>query len=376
MSETPATQAEPRPVSPSPHLADGWGRPLRAVICNRCDWGFLVGVEATEARCPRCFHPALAPLPDAGDALPYVRPPELLIPFSLSQEILTRRVAAFAEGIPFPPQDLNAASLRSRLQPLYLPMWLVDAETEARWEAEAGFDYQVVSHQERYADRRGGWTTREVEETRVRWEPRVGELRRTYANVAAPALEEDAALRRRLGEWDWQRAQRYDDASTSEAWIRLPNRTPDDAWPAAEPTVRQQAADECRRAAGADHIRQFRWTPTYAERNWTLLLAPIYTTYYVDDEGQPQAVLIHGQTGQIDGARRASMQRAQRTSLILALIALSIFIVSLVIAAAGLVAPPVAILGGLGILIALMLGLGALVPILRVWQFNRQPTAE
>jgi hypothetical protein len=251
-------------------------------------------------------------------------------------------------------------------------MWLVDAQAEARWEAEVGFDYQVVSHQERYADHQGGWRTREVEETRVRWEPRVGELRRTYANVAAPALEEDAALRRRLGEWDWQRAQRYDASAMAQAWIRLPNRTPADAWPAAEPTVRQQAADECRRAAGADHIRQFRWTPSYAERNWTLLLAPAYTTYYVDDEGAPQPVLIHGQTGQIDGARRGSMQRAQRTSLILALVALGIFIVSLVIAAAGLVAPPVAVLGGIGILIALVLGLGALVPIVRVWQFNRQ----
>ena len=51
---------------------------------------------------------------------------------------------------------------------------------------------------------------------------------------------------------------------------------------------------------------------------------------------------------------------------------LGIFVVSLVIAAAGLVAPPVAVLGGVGILIALVLGLSALVPILRVWQFNRQ----
>ena len=384
------TQSNPRPTQTSSQLADGWGRPLRAVICNRCDWGYLVGVDETEARCPHCFHPALAPLPDAQEALPYVRPPELIIPFSLSQELLARRVEAFAQGIPFAPQDLNAAALQQRLEPLYLPMWLVDAEAEARWEAEVGFDYQVVSHQERYADHQGGWATREVEETRVRWEPRVGELHRTYPNVAAPALEEDTALRQRLGEWDWTKAQAYDGlllgpvpgfgplahapdrARTREAWIRLPNRTPQDAWPAAEPTVRQQAAKECRRAAGADHVRQFRWTPTYPERNWTLLLAPIYTTYYIDDEGAPQPVLIHGQTGRLHGARRASMHRAQRTSLILALVALGIFIVSLVIAAAGLVAPPVAVLGGVGILLALVIGLGALVPIVRVWQFNRQ----
>ena len=55
MSNTPTTQSDPRLVSTSSQLADGWGRPLRAVICNRCDWGFLVGVEQTEARCPRYY---------------------------------------------------------------------------------------------------------------------------------------------------------------------------------------------------------------------------------------------------------------------------------------------------------------------------------
>jgi uncharacterized membrane protein YkgB len=66
------------------------------------------------------------------------------------------------------------------------------------------------------------------------------------------------------------------------------------------------------------------------------------------------------------------MQRAQRTALILGIIAVVIFIVSLFIAAAGLVAPPIALVGGLGILVALLVGIGALVPILRVWQFNRR----
>lgn len=355
---------------------EGWGRPLRAVVCQRCDWQYLAPIDEDPLRCPHCFQTALAPLANPERALPYVRPPELVIPFSLSKELLDRRVTAFAEGIPFPPQDLTPPTLRSRLRALYLPLWLVDVETEARWESEAGFDYQVVSHQERYADHQGGWRTREVEETRVRWEPRVGELRRTYANVTAPALEADSVLRQRLGEWDWQRARPYDATAIAKALLRLPDRTPHDAWSAAVPTLRKRAAEECRRAAGADHIRQFHWTPTYAEQHWTLLLAPVYTTYYMNDEGVAQTVLIHGQTGRLYGARRGSMKRAQRTALILGLIALGLFLVSLLIAAAGLVAPPIAVIGGLGILIALLVGLGALAPIVRVWQFNRQETRE
>jgi hypothetical protein len=281
-------------------------------------------------------------------------------------------VRAFARGIPFPPEGLNAEALRSRLQEVYLPTWRVDAEVQALWEAEVGFDYQVVSHEERYDDRRQGWVTREVEETRVRWEPRVGRLRRTYHNVPAPALAEDAVLRRRLGDWDEAAAESHRPMRLTQALVSLPNRTPEDAWSAAVPTVRNQAAEECRRAAGADHLRQFRWKPAFVNRNWTMLLVPIYTTYYEGDEGRARVLLINGQTGQIDGPRRASMKRARRRALTIGVVALVMLVVSLAVAVAGLIVPPLAVVGGVGGLVALLTGVGALVPIVQAWQFNRR----
>ena len=48
---------------------------------------------------------------------------------------------------------------------------------------------------------------------------------------------------------------------------------------------------------------------------WTLLLLPLLSAYYLDDEGAPQAVYINGQNGTISGVRRSSMKRAQRASL-------------------------------------------------------------
>jgi hypothetical protein len=153
--------------------------------------------------------------------------------------------------------------------------------------------------------------------------------------------------------------------------VSLPDRTPEDAWAAVVPAVRKRAAAECRRAADADHLRQFRWRPTTVNRHWTLLLLPVYSTYYEDDEGRPRGLLIHGQTGRIDGQRRGSMKRAQRRALIIGAVALAMLTVSLVLAAAGLIMPPLAVVGGLGGLVALIAGAGALVPIARVWLFNR-----
>ena len=86
----------------------------------------------------------------------------------------------FSQGIPYPPADLSPENLQQRLQRLFIPAWLVDASALASWQAEAGFNYEVVSHQEKYSDTQGGWRTQEVKEPRVRWEPRLGKLERTY----------------------------------------------------------------------------------------------------------------------------------------------------------------------------------------------------
>lgn len=355
------------------NLQAAWGRSLRPAVCPHCDWSYLLPEGDVLPRCPHCFRTDLAPLGEVG-ALPYIRPPEMMLPTTLTREALERSVSTFADGIPLPPEDLNAEALRARLQALYLPLWLVDAEADALWQCEAGFDYEVISHQSRYSDAHGGWAEQEVQETRVRWEPRVGRLHRTYQNVAAPALEEDGALRERLGRFDLGTAQAYCPEVLDNALVRLPNRRPDDAWPDAEPAVRSAAAQECRESMAADHVREFRWTPSYPSRNWTLLLLPVYATFYLDDEGQPQPVLLHGQTGQATGVRRASMKRARKTALIIAAVATLIFVLSVILALLGMAVPPLVVMGGIGIASAMLVGLGALVPIVRVWQFNRNVT--
>ena len=345
-----------------------WGLPLEGALCPHCDWRYFLPEGALPLRCPHCCQADLVPLAEPAQ-LPYHHPPELVVPFSLKVEAAAARIEGFAEGIPFAPEDLNPQTLRSRVQRLFVPQWLVDGDVTALWEAEAGFDYDVVSHQERYADG-SGWSTREVRETRIRWEPRVGRLARTYENVVAPALEDQATLHRAIGAYKGA-AQPFVPALLDDVLVRLPDRSPAAAWTDAEPAFLATAAEECSQACAADHIRQFRWSPEYSSLNWTLRLLPVYATYYLDDEGQPCPVLLNGETGQISGLRRGSMKRAQQRALIIAAVAAVLFILSLVTGLVGIAVPPLLVFAGIGGLIALGVGLGALVPIVRVWQFNR-----
>ncbi|RMF01713.1 MAG: hypothetical protein D6768_09995, partial [Chloroflexi bacterium] len=272
----------------------------------------------------------------------------------------------------FAPADLKAANLQRRLQRLYLPMWLVDSRANALWQAEAGFNYQAVSHRDRFEQGRGGWTEQQITETRVRWEPRLGRLERTYQNVTAPALEEHFQVMNALGKFKLADARpvRPDDL-TGTTPVRLPNRSTTDAWPDAAAALQSVAADECRRAGRADHLREFRWQPQFSEKNWTLLLLPVATTYYLDDEQQPQPVLIHGQTGKLSGPRRASMRRARRVAFIIAGIAAAIFTVSLLVALASLLLPALLAVAALGVALAVIIGMLAIVPPVMVWQANK-----
>ncbi|MFC1976601.1 hypothetical protein ACFLXQ_09395 [Chloroflexota bacterium] len=352
-------------------LTSTWHTNLEAAICEHCDWSYLVPAGSLPVHCPHCFQAWLTPISAQAVNLLYSQPPELILPFTLSADTLAQSIQTFAGHIWFAPDDLKPQNLQARLQRVYLPMWLVDSEVQATWQAEVGFNYEVVSHQDRYNDHRGGWVSQKVTETRIRWEPRLGRLTRTYHNTVAPALEEHRHLQQQLGAYNLKDSQAYQAQTIADAFIRLPNRLPTDAWPDAIPPIQATAAEECRRAGSADHVRQFRWQADYPTLNWTLLLLPMVVTYYLDDDKKPQPILIHGQSGRLSGPRRASMKRAQRMALIIVGVAVAVFTLSVGLGIVSIFAPRVLVLAIIALAVAIIIGLLAIAPIVIAWQFNR-----
>ncbi len=352
-----------------------------ALHCSACGWTFYAAgdgathaaTHATAGRCPHCWHADLTP------AAPVDAPPvEQVVPFAVSRAALDATIAAFAQGIPSPPADLDAAHLRERMRPVALPVYLVDADVKATWQAQAGFGYQVVSHREHTAG--AGWQTQQVNETRVRWEPRVGRIERTYANVQAPALEEHHELMQRLGPYDLERAIGVDEpgaapsaASPHAPLYRLPSRPTDDAWREALSGLQAQAEQDCRRAAGAAQVREFTWQPRCDQPYWTLLHLPMWSTHYTDDDGRAQPVLINGQTGHVWGARRASMKRARKTARSRVIAGALAFGLALLVALVALALPPLMPVAGTIAVVALLIAASGAVVVGKAWSFNREP---
>ncbi len=327
---------------------------LAADVCPYCGQADLTEITATETESDRPFHG---------------QPPELVLPFVVTENKLQSNLTQFVRRTWFASPDLTADNLALRLRRVYVPMWLVDAQVQAQWQAEAGFDYQVVSHKESFQN--GQWRTREVRETRVRWEPRVGTLQRPYANQIAPALEEFALLERVIGKYRLDEAVRpFQVADLHNTLVHTPNRPPEDAWPEAQAALKNAAAAECQQAATADHIREFRWKPEFADQVWTQLLLPLYTTHYQDHEGVTRMVYVQGQTGTLRGQRRASMAKARRWSASLAGIAAVIFVVSMLVAVLADAGSGLLTAAGGGIAVALLVGVTAVLPLLMAWYAN------
>jgi hypothetical protein len=349
-----------------------WGGKLTPCACTNCQAVFFVRTAEVPEICPRCLHRSTATAVDTRSKT-LQHTPELVIPFGIQESTITRAVDIFAAQIPYPPHDLTAANIAKRMRPHYLSAWLVDTEVEASWQSEMGFNYQVVSHQDRFNQASNRWISQEIQETRIRWEPRLGSLSRKYQNIAAPALEDEKLIQRAVGEFDLAMAKPYESELLPEnAYIEMPNRSTEDAWADAVIHLHKLAGEDCRLAGNADHIRNFRWEPRFDRNQWSLLLRPTYTSFYLDDDQQTHRIVIHGTTGALHGSRIASMQRAQTRALNLVILAAAIVFIGLLAGAAGLLFPPVIFVSAILILIGVGVGVGAVVPLVQVWQFNRQ----
>jgi hypothetical protein len=341
-----------------------WGAPLLAAGCAACGRAHLVPEARAGGPCPACFAAPLTPQP----ALLRLEPPELVVPIRVTAEAAAPGLEAFARSVWLRPAGLAGAALSQRLTAGYLPMWLVDAEAAGQWEAQAGYDYHVASATEHYSG--GQWVTQQVKETRIRWEPRAGRVRRAYANTPVPALEDHAALMQALGAFPLEVAQPYAPEAAAEAVVRVPALPPEAAWPFARARLDERVMKDVQAAAGAQHVDQAKLKVDYGRQHWTLLLLPVYTSAYQDDDGRWRLVLVNGHSGQVSGERRASLRLAWRWTALIGLGALALFVLGLLVSALGLLLPPVVALGGLLMVLSVVVGLAAPAPVVWAWRFN------
>ena len=342
-----------------------WGTGLHPAGCPACQRVYLVEDSRLDKPCPLCARAKL----QAQPALFRPEAPELMWPFRYEINQLRPRLEKFVSEVWLRSDDFDIGNLLQRAAPIYWPVWLVDADVVGDWQAEAGFDYQVKSSQESYG--KGGWSTREVVEGRIRWEPRAGQIRRRYDNIAAPALSEQNRLLKLTGPYKYDQAHPYQPEQLRGALLRVPDLPPESAWPLAQAQLDEAAGEECRQAAGAQHIRNFLLRADYESLHWTQQLLPVYVTWYRDDDGNPRMVYINGQNGTIGGTRLASQKKGWKLAGVVLLVAALIFLAALFFGLVGVFFPASMLLAGLLGVLSMLVACLAIVPAVWPWQWNR-----
>ena len=345
-----------------------WGTDLQPAGCDRCGQAYLVPMNSSNQICPGCMTGKLTPQP----ALLRSEPPELLIPYQINSTKLKQQLDTFTSGIWLHSDDFTTENLYQRLRPVFIPMWLTDCNLEGFWKAEMGFDYQVASALDSYVN--GDWKSQERIETRVRWEPRVGQIKRHYDNIATPAVTNFANMTYLAGNFNLEKAEDFRHDRLGKASMRIPDLNPENAWPMTQENIKKAAGFDIQNACKAQHTRDLDITTTYSDLQWTQLLLPIYISYYSGDHDEPHLVYINGQTGKIGGPRLSSQRKGWHFAFIIALIAIMSLLIGVILSA---LIPVSAIFGVIGSVLILIgcLGLcGAIVPAVWPWQWNRQQT--
>ncbi len=343
-----------------------WQTGRQPAGCNHCRRTFLILPFFIGKTCPLCRMGQIESQPIR------LRPaePEKLLPFAIDPSQLQAIYTNFISGVWIKPEDFNLAKLLRKTTPIFWPLWLVDSDIKGRWQMEAGFDYKVESSKEVYVS--GQWRSIQKIEPRIRWEPRLGEIESHVDNVAVPALEEHQNRQKMTGAYPTEKSQNFDPQFLGDALFEVPDLPPESAWPLAKPIVDRSAGVICQKAAGAQHNRNFALKAQYQNLNWTQFYLPMYATTYKDDDGQPQILIVNGQTGKITGPRLASRKRGLKIAVTIAAVAGGFFILAILGLLLSMLIPVAAPVAGVLGFFGLLIGLAAIVPAVWPGQWNRK----
>ncbi|MEA3328109.1 MAG: phage holin family protein [Chloroflexota bacterium] len=334
--------------------------------CPNCRRVFLVPPDIINTTCPLCRRAKLDPQP----ARLTTNEPEKLLPFQVEKNQLYAIFNEFTSNVWLKPEDFNAEILLKRTRPVFWPMWLVDSDVDGHWQMEAGFDYQVQSSKEVYSG--GQWQSRKEIENRIRWEPRLGTASIHVDNIRIPALEEHHNRHQITGTYPLDQANDFDPQQLGIACLEVPDLSPREAWRLARPQVQRELGQICTSASGAEHQRDFAIKADYRNLHWTQFLLPMYTTHYMNDEGQPQILVVNGRSGSIYGPRLASRKRGLHIAGILAGVAGAIFIIALIGLLLAMVFPLAGLIASFLGVLGLGVGIAAIVPAVWPGQWNRR----
>ena len=144
--------------------ARGWGTERSELHCQSCGADISVAANDLSSTCPFCASNRVI----ARVATQEILRPRFLIPFTFEAHDCQPRIKEWLGKGWMHPTNLGQASTSAQFRGIYLPFWTFDAQIQADWRAEVGYE-----RTERYYDSSSkSWKTR----TRIDWRWESGKI--------------------------------------------------------------------------------------------------------------------------------------------------------------------------------------------------------
>ena len=312
----------------------GWGIDRINLHCDSCGSDLSLPPESLTSTCPFCASNKV----NIGRASADILRPKYIIPFKINQEYIQSHTREWLGKGWFHPPELASNAMIHKFKGIYLPFWTFDAQLDAKWQAQVGYERTV-------RDREGN--TRTV----IDWRWENGKVSLHYDDLPQTGTNKVSSfILEKLLPFQMQDLTPYSPDYLAGWQAQNYNIALTDAWLTAKDKMRSQAQTTCRSQIHSSHIRNFSVTIDFSDEAWRYILLPVYLAAY-KHENRVFQVMVNGQTGTVAGQKPVAWWKIW-----VAIVAM--LLPGLVL---GLIGLPLLLFAGIGIA-PLILGIFLLIP--------------
>lgn len=253
-------------------------------ICRSCGAAIETDDTTAATRCPYCDNEVLA-----TDRLSGGLRPNGVIPFSIDKDAAVRAVKAHFRRKPLLPRSFMATHKLGRIQGVYVPFWLFDADVQG----DVDLDGTTVRH---YSDSNYNYT-----ETKHYLVQVSGSMRFSRMPVDGSAKMDDD-LMDALEPFDYSGIKPFDAAYLSGFLADRFDEDPDNSLPRASDRMKTSASDTLRMQADGDYdsltVKRSRFNLSNTSVQYVLL--PVYLLN-LEFQKKKYRFAVNGQTGKVVG---------------------------------------------------------------------------
>ena len=288
----------------------------REIECKKCGAHAIVTRRAE--RCAFCAAPMVVDV-DQGAA---TIPPGGVVPFEVTAKDAAGKFSTWLAKRWFAPGDLVAASKRDKMDGVYLPHWVFDAQSTTAYRGQRG---RVYHETERYKDASGNEQTRQVE--RIDWTHVSGDVNVTSNDVLAIASETlPHKLVRKLEPWSLGSTRSFDPRFLAGFIAECYRVQPQAGFQTAyDEVIENQIRKEIERDIGGDRQRIDDMKVNWDSVRFRHLLLPVWLSAFRYHD-KAFHVAVNAATGEVVGERPYSA-----TKIILFILVIAALIAGIVI---------------------------------------------